>query len=351
MKSSISKPFPLEKSGFLLLTAGVIFLFWKIMAPFALVLLTAGIAAIVFTPLQRWLERVLKHPKLAALFIVLGVFVAIVLPLFYSLFLMITEASEIVQGSLGEAGWLRTFDIRTFPFFQILPDIAQTYLTSIDVSEITRNGAEWAFQHLGSVFSSTTRLLLNTFLFFMAFYFILIDRHKLMHEIITLSPLRDTVDKDILKRIIQTVRSVVFGAIILSVIQGIFAAIGMTIFGVPGAVIWGAATIIAAQIPIFGVPLVMAPAVAYLFVNGQNGAGIGLAIWSLTVVGLCDNVLGPYLIKGNTHMHTLLILFSILGGIEVFGSIGFIIGPTILASFLVVLELYQHGFLEKSSEK
>ncbi len=106
---------------------------------------------------------------------------------------------------------------------------------------------------------------------------------------------------------------------------------------------------IASQVPILGVGLVMAPCVLYLFATGQTYEAIGLLIWGTTAVGLVDNILGPLLIKGQTNMNGLLILISVLGGIQLFGPIGLIMGPTILAAIMVMLELYKNGILDNKS--
>ena len=112
------------------------------------------------------------------------------------------------------------------------------------------------------------------------------------------------------------------------------------------AMLWASMVVIAAQIPMIGTSVVMLPAVAYLFVVGDSGSGIGLLVWSVLVVSTVDNVLKPYVVGGKTRMHGLLILVSMLGGLQAFGPIGFILGPTILAAFLVVIELYKAGILD-----
>ena len=91
----------------------------------------------------------------------------------------------------------------------------------------------------------------------------------------------------------------------------------------------------------------MVPAVVFLWVTGSVGSAIGLTIWAVVAVGLVDNLLSPYLVSGKTKMHGLLILLAILGGIQLFGPIGFIVGPTILAGLMVLIDLYRQGVLEK----
>ncbi|MBI4599160.1 AI-2E family transporter [Candidatus Uhrbacteria bacterium] len=349
MSQPLSATMGLEKWFFLALAAAVLFLAWQTVQPFVLVLLAAGIAAIMLTPLHVRMERLIRHRKLAAFLLVCGVFLLVALPVFFILLLMVKQASEILQSSLGEAGWLATFDPRSHPLFQSLPAFVQEQVRAWDLHALARNLAQWMFSNVGDLFSSTTRLVLNTFIFFIALYYILVDRQKMYDEILALSPFGDAMDRDIIHRIVLTVRSVVFGAVILAFVQGVLAAIGMSIFGVPGALIWGAITVVAAQVPLFGVGLVMIPAVLYLFFTGSTGAAIGLLIWAAVFVGLSDNVLAPYLIKGATHMHAFLVLIFIFGGLEVFGSIGIIVGPVILAAFLVVIELYKAGMLRGGS--
>jgi len=231
----------------------------------------------------------------------------------------------------------------------LLPEATQQEIGNIHLSEIGTSAAKWIADNAASFLASAANAFLSVFIFFIALFYLLVDREKIKEEVQTLSPFRNELDRDIISRMTSTVRNVVFGALIVSCIQGIMAAIGLTIFGVPGALLWGAVTIIASQVPILGVGLILGPAVLYLLLSGNPGSALGLLIWSVMVVGLVDNILSPQLLKGRTNMHTLLILVSILGGLKLFGPIGFIAGPTILAAVMVLLELYKKGILNNDS--
>jgi len=341
------KQLTLERWFFLAVAVVVVYLFWKIIEPFALVVVTAGITAIVLAPVDTKFRHLLKSRKLSAALLTLGTFLLIVIPLFSLLILIGKQASDLIQNSFAQGGWLASFKIDEVALFQSLPSFIQERIAAINIETIGSGIASWALENVGELFSSTTQLLLNTFLFFVALYYLLVDREKLYQEILTLSPFRNSVDEKILRRITLTIRHVVFGALLLAIVQGIFAAIGMSIFGVPGAMIWGVLTILAAMVPLIGTALVLVPAIIFLFLIGHTEAAVGLAIWAAIVVGTSDNFLAPYFIKGTTHMHMFLVLLSVLGGIAVFGSIGFIVGPTILAAFLAVLELYKSGILHE----
>lgn len=337
----------IEKWFFIMVTAIVVYLFWKIIQPFALVLLTAAVMAIVLAPVDRALNKFLKHPRLSAAILSIGIVILVLVPLLLIALVMVRQATDLLQNSFGNSGWITSLQSIIQPIAAILPENVQTYIYNYNFQELGTTVGKWALQNIGNIFSSATNLLLNTFLFFIALYYLIVDREKLQNEVLALSPLRDTLDKKMFKRVVATVRSVVFGVLILSFIQGTLAAIGLSIFGVPGALIWGAATALAALVPVVGVALVLAPAVLYLFFTGSTTAAIGLLVWSVVMVGLADNFLGPYLIKGTTNMHAFLVLLSVLGGIQMFGFIGTIVGPTILAAFLALIELYKSGVLTK----
>lgn len=332
---------------FLFISTVTLVVFWVIIQSFVITLVTAGVAAIVLTPLDRRLRRLVKNRHVSSILMVLGFLVVILTPLTVAGILMVNQAEELVEGAVGDGGWFETFDLSSNPIFLALPNLVQEKVRAIDLVHVSDGALDWVIKNLGSIFSGTANAILHTLIFFISLYYLLSDRDKLFAFALKVSPFKDSLDRDILKRIVSTVRDVVFGALIIALVQGVLAAVGMTIFGVPGALIWGAAVVVASQVPLLGVGIVMIPAVIYLFVTGDTGPAIGLLIWSGLVVGLVDNMLAPLLIQGKTNMHALLILISILGGLQLFGPIGFIIGPTVLAAVMVIVELYTAGVLQK----
>ncbi len=332
---------------FLLLAIGATYLFFQIIGSFIMTILTAAMVAILVTPLERWLRSRVHHAWISTIIVLLGVFAIVVGPLTAAGTMIVRQGAEIAQWLLANPDSLAQIANGTHPSLAFLPQAARDVLQLLNVSSIVQALSDWIKTHGAEVFSSGASLLFKTFIFFVCLYFFLIDRERITHEALALSPLKDSVDKNIATRMVQTVRGVVFGSLIVACVQGIVAAIGLTIFGVPGAFILAALVVIAAQIPMLGTSLIMIPAIIYLFVTGHGGAGIGLLIWSMIAVGSIDNVLQPFIVGGRTRMHALLILLSMLGGLEYFGPIGFIFGPTVLAALLVLLEMYKGGFLER----
>lgn len=335
----------IEKWFFLLITGGLLLLFWQIVEPFIFVILVAGVTAIILSPVETRLRKLVKNKHLSAALLSFAVFALAFIPALIILFLMVTQAGELVQAGIGDTGWVEELRDYADPLISTLPAVVQQEIYAVDLAEIGRSVGVWIFEHLGDVFTSTTTLLLNTFIYFLCLYYLLADRDKAYKEALELSPLDDKIDAKLLKRVVGTVRSVVFGVLVLAIVQGIFAGIGMTIFGVPGSLIWGALTVVAAMVPMVGTALVLIPAILFLLFTGSTGAAVGLLIWSVIFVGLSDNLLGPYLIGGATKMHNFLVLISVLGGLHAFGSVGGLAGPIILAALLALIELYKTGIL------
>ncbi len=334
---------------FLLLAVAVTVLFWSVVHPYAISLVTAGIVAVVLSPLDDRLRRVVRHPRVTALLLLALVFFVMIGPLTTIGIIMVQQALEIVSATVANPDWIANFRLEEVALFQALPRVLRDYVVTIDFVSVLRGAAQWASTNVGVLFESGASFVLNLFIFFVALFYFLVDRERIAKEMLVLSPLRDTVDHEIAARMVGTVRGVIFGSLIVSVVQGILAGIGLTIFGVPGALLWASMVLVAAQIPMLGTSVVMLPAVAYLFIVGDIGAATGLLIWSVLIVASIDNVLKPYVVGGKTRMHGLLILVSMLGGLQTFGPIGFILGPTILAAFLVVIELYKAGILDKKN--
>lgn len=332
---------------FLLLALGIGIIFFHIVEPFLITILTAGMVAILVTPVERWLRGRLHHSRISTLIVLLSVFLLIVGPLTTVGILMVRQGVEITQWIVENPTVLQEITDGTHPFFSSLPENVRSFVGLLDISALVQVIPDWVKVHGADVFSSGASLVFKAFIFFVCLYFFLVDRDKIMREAMALSPLKDSVDKSIASRMVETVRGVVFGSLIIACVQGVVAAIGLTVFGVPGALIWAACVVIAAQIPMLGTSVIMLPAVVYLFLSGNTGAGFGLLLWSMLAVGLIDNLLQPFIVGGRTRMHALLILLSMLGGLEYFGPIGFILGPTVLAAFLVILEMYKGGFLER----
>lgn len=325
---------------FVLLAIGFIFVFF-IFQPFLYALILAAIMASIAAPFHRLVCRTMRvSGGLGALLSTLLILSIIVAPVTFLGMQVFSEAKDIYT-SLTENGGNNDLSASISEALEKLSAIIPVPVEfSTDLSTYISMGLDWMIGHLGYLFSNLADILLGTFIFLIALYYLFKDGDTLKATIRHLSPLQDTYDDLIFNKLDLAVNSVVRGTLIVAFVQGVLTSIGFLIFGVPNAALWGSVAAIAALIPAVGTSLIILPAVLYLFVNGNSVAAIGLAAWGITAVGLIDNFLGPKLVERGVRIHPFLILISILGGISLFGPIGILLGPLALSFVFVLLEIY-----------
>ncbi len=325
----------------LILLAGIFVLAFFIFKPFLYALILAMVFATVLQPVyQKIVEFTRGRQGLSALATIVIVIVFIFTPLIF-LGIQIFQEAQQLYFSLTDGGGKDAI----LNVFNILIDKLQEYFPatqefSVNVDQYLKQGLGWLLQHLGAVFGSFAKIMVSSFVFLIALYYLLKDGQKLRAAVIALSPLSDADDEAISKKLGMAINSVVRGNLLIALVQGVLTAAGFLIFGVPNAVLWGSVAAIAALIPGIGTALVLAPAILFLFLKGEVFSGVGLIVWGVGAVGLVDNFLGPRLVGRSMQLHPLIIPLSVLGGIGFFGPIGFLLGPLTISLLFALLDIY-----------
>jgi predicted PurR-regulated permease PerM len=335
----------LQRYFLLALLSGSLFLAVLIIIPFFAPLALAAVATVIIYPLYSFfLRKVRGRQNLAVFITMLLVIVCIVVPLFF-LGVRVFHESQGLYSSLSQGDGLVYLDATIGRVQNVvgsyLPNTGTTPFTlSENIDAYTKQGLSLIISHLGDLFSSITSLLVGFFIFLIALYYLLRDGAKLKQIIIKLSPLADTDDEAVFKRLEIAVNSVIKGTLTVAIIQGVLATIGFLIFGVPNAILWGTVTVLSALIPAVGTSLVLIPGIIYLFLFGSTFQAVGLLIWSVLAVGIVDNIVGPKLVGKGAALHPLLVMLSVLGGIAFFGPIGIFLGPLVVSLFLAFVSIY-----------
>jgi predicted PurR-regulated permease PerM len=171
------------------------------------------------------------------------------------------------------------------------------------------------------------------------FYFLLLDGHLVVRWVAEVSPLRRGQTHELIEEFRKVAVATVLGTVAAAVFQGVAAGLGYAIFRVPHAVFFGLLTALASFVPVVGTLAVWVPAVLLLALTGHLGAGLGLAVWCLVAVVGAEHVGRPLLLGGSAEMHTGLVFLALLGGIEMFGLIGVLAGPLVVAFFLALARM------------
>jgi len=320
--------------GFMGIVAYVV---WQMFAPFLSALALAAIIVTICYPLH--LKVVQKMPKknqtLAAFVTTILVGFVVIVPFAFIASSLVNEAVSIYGlASDGEVGFEETFIELEATIQRYAPG------AELDAIEYIKQATTWLAGNVGAIFAGTAS---TVFLFFIAMigsFYLFRDGKEFTKKLVVISPLPDNEDELILKRLAQAVRSVAMGTVLVALIQGTLTGFGFWLFGFERAILWGVIASFGALIPGVGTTIVFVPAILFSIFTGSYVTAVGLAIWAMFAVGLIDNLLGPYLMSRGNSMHPFIILLAVLGGISVFGPIGFIVGPVVVSLFMVLLELY-----------
>jgi predicted PurR-regulated permease PerM len=181
-------------------------------------------------------------------------------------------------------------------------------------------------------------------------FFLFIGGPKLLERIKYLIPLSKDETNQFIEKIALTSRAVLVSTVVIGLIEGVYAGVLFTIFGLPSPVLWGMITVIVSMIPLIGANAIIVPAGIFLIIAGRYVPGAILILLGISGIAVTQNVLKPKLMGGRTGLHPMLILLAVIGGIAWLGIIGFIVGPLIAALFILIWDQFGNRFMQGVSE-
>ena len=338
----------------LLLVVAVTVLFLAVTWPFFKPLLLGALLAGLFHPLYRWITRLFGGRRSLGAAVTLLVLLVLGLgPLSAFLGIVLQQAltmsDQAIPWLTQHLGAASTFNVQEW-LVKKFPALAKYMPSQEQLLEQVGTAAKTAGAFLVAFASrmtaTTAAFLLNLFVMLYAMFFFFRDGDKILERIFYYTPLSDEDETRMLTQLASITRATVKGTLVIGIIQGALAGIAFWVAGIEGAALWGTIMTILAIIPGIGAALVWVPAAIILFVTGQHLTAILLATWCAAVVGTVDNFLRPMLVGRDAKMPDLLILIGTLGGLFLFGLIGFIVGPIVCGLFLTVWDIYGTTFRE-----
>jgi predicted PurR-regulated permease PerM len=327
------------------------YLLYRMFAPFLITLAWAVILTILFHPLFKRLNKAFKqHRGAAAITMTVIVIFVIILPSGFLLNLIAREVVDIYNYSeafIREGKHIAFFEgLKKVGLFQriweVLDrnfDMSQVNLNTLLLENLRKLSVYVAGQASKFIKGLSTSIF-KFFLMTVALFFLFRDGEQFMEKIKALIPFPAKERENILKRMVDMIHATIYGGVVVALVQGGLGGLGFLFVGLPSPLFWGTVMAFFAFFPIIGAFLVWIPAAVILFVQGAYLKAVILFCWGTIVVSLSDNFLRPILISGRTQVHTLLLFFGILGGLKVFGFLGFIAGPLIITICLAVIDIY-----------
>ena len=319
----------------------LLILSFLVVKPILLSILAGLILAYTFNPLYKKLLKVFRERNTSALAICLLIVLVIFIPLWFLIPIMMQQAFSaftLVQ-SIDIAGFVeRIFPTAAEQFKQDMTGVIWDFVGDLTSSTIST---------LIGFLLNLPSVLLNLAVLIFVFFFSLRDQDKLKAFVSEISPFAKEKQELLIKHFKGITSSIIFGYILVGLIQGVLLGVGLLIFGVPNALVLTLFAIFASILPVIGPWLVWIPVAIYLLSTGQIGVAIGFILYSAILVSSIDNIIRPYIVSRKTGISSAVVLVGMIGGLFVFGILGIILGPLILGYLILFLEAYRNKSLSK----
>lgn len=348
-----------NRSFLLLLLVAVSALFLAVIWLFLKPLLLAALFAGLFHPFYQWVTRMVGgRLSVAAVITLLVLFILIVGPLSAFAALVIKQAISLsndllpwLQERFGAASGFNVNDwiIQHFPYLADYVPSQEQLLQNTGAA--AKSAAGFMATLISRATAGTAIFFLNLFVMTYAMFFFLKDGKKIMTAILNYIPMNDTDKVRLVQQFTSITRATVKGTLLIGIIQGAFDGVAFWSAGLEGSAFWGTLMAILSILPAVGAPVVWIPASFYLVLSGRVVAGLVLAGWCAAVLAIVEYVVRPVLVGTDIKMPDLLVLVSTLGGLYLFGPIGFIVGPIVCGLFLTVWQIYGETFGILAREK
>ncbi len=344
-------------SQFLAITLGIlIFLSGALLfIPFFEPICWAIILVLFFYPIHKRLVRLLKGAEaLSALIMCVLNTAFIIIPVFILLGSLTSEVFRVyngVQTAIQSGNFTVIPDKKTHPTLHAYASKALEtmktheeglYQTIVDISKRT---GEFFLKQGTAVAKNVANILFKAALMLVTLFYLFRDGDEFLRRFKSLLPLRPQNVEHLTSVTADVLYATLYGNLLTGVIQGGLGVFILWMLGFSAPILWGIIMGIATFIPMIGTALVWGPATLYLFFTGDYLKGAALLSFSILVISQIDYFLRPYLISGKTELHSLFLFFSILGGLNMFGFLGLILGPIIVALCMSVLEFYRQELL------
>jgi predicted PurR-regulated permease PerM len=344
-------------AAFFLILGGLLFLLFSLLSPFLGAFLWALILAMVFYPFYlRCLKLFKDRSGVAAFVSTLAVLLLFAVPGFLMLAnlgeevgkgyetlstIRWEEQSQRVMEKVREYGLLdrmQHWGIRPEAIESMLKDTLTSGAQSFSVYILSK---------LNNMMRDLLPFIAQVVFALLIMFFLFRDGATYARKVVEYLPLTPDRQQEVVERFARTVSSVVRAMFITSIAQGILSGVGFVAAGLPLPLLFAVVTSVTSFIPILGAASVWVPASIWLLMQGHTGAAIGLALWGFFVVSMVDNVLKPVMIGKEFRLPFILLFFTILGGLKLYGFLGVFLGPIILSMGLAFLQIYQEVYLKQ----
>lgn len=337
----------------LMIATGIaLYLCWLMLRPFVEVLAWAAVLVIVFNPVHRRLLARTKRPATSALLSCLLVVVTILLPVTLITIALVNELSGFADNLKSTVSALLDPNSpvtgRFLNWLGQYVNIEQLRSEEFLAERVKGMGGAIAGRTLGFV-GGLVGVIIEIFFVIFTMYYLFRDGNKIVNAMPDVLPLERAQSEKIFARTREVISASVYGVLVIASIQGALGGLAFWVLGLPSPLVWAVVMMLLSMIPMVGAFVIWVPAAIFLAISGFWVKAIILTAWGTLVIGTVDNFLRPKLVGEKTKLHELFIFFSVLGGLKVFGILGIVVGPVVLAITLALLDVFRQ--VEKTDEE
>jgi predicted PurR-regulated permease PerM len=329
----------------------LIYLVFRIVEPFLEPLAWSGVLAVFFYPAHKRIIRRLR-PNRAALVSTLGVTLLLIVP---ALVVLVYTARQAIDATAQLQATLMDPEkaLPTHALAWIRHQLPHAW-QGTDFSGPLRQGAERIATFLASRLAGLVRNLFNflvdLFIVIFALFFMFRDGDEIVRGAGHLLPFDEGIQEEMLRESRDLIFASVAVALVIAVLQGVLGGLAFTVGGISSPIFWAVLIAFFSLVPVVGSALIWVPGALFLAFSGHWGRALVVVVICGGVAGVADNIVRPLLLRNRTHLNELFLFLGVLGGLEVFGLLGLVIGPTIVAAAMGVFRVYvEHRDREAAS--
>ncbi|MBU4388612.1 MAG: AI-2E family transporter [Proteobacteria bacterium] len=324
-------------------------LFW----PFISIIVIASVVTGIFNPVYKFIKVKDKiNPPFASFLTCIIIFIVLFVPIVFFVGILSNEAYELyLTAKSAVLGKHIKSLLESTKILESANNILSNFNFKLTGEELNKAISElgkvvglFLYEQASAIASNVFKLLMNFFFMLLIIYFLFIDGTKIISFIIGLSPLPKEQNEKLVQKFKDMAGAILIGNGLGGFIQGTLGGFVFMMFGLKSPFLWGVIMALLAFLPIIGIGVVFIPAAGYLFLTGRVAAGIFFIIFYLILSGGVEYIFKPKLVGERVKMHTLLVFFSIIGGLKLFGILGIIYGPLVVTAFLTLTDIYHSSY-------
>jgi predicted PurR-regulated permease PerM len=329
----------------------IAYLSWLLVAPFIPALAFAFALALFGAPICRWLEARLRRKNTAAFLTVVVICLTLVVPVVFLVQVLVHEAIQGAGTVSADVNKLRS-SMEHIPVFGSLTRWLDSQMdVPHDVAQAARGVTQWVSSLTSSIVSGSAWAITQLATMIVVLFYFLRDGESLLSNIRSLVPLSEQETNRLFARITETIRVSLYGKVVMAAVQGGLGGLIFWWLDLPAPAFWGFVMALLSVLPVLGAFVIWLPAAAALAMQGSWGRALILTGWGILIVHPVDNLLGPVLVGTKLNLHTLLMFFSVIGGLAAFGAAGIVLGPIIIAVAVSLLEIRQLRTADEASAR